>query len=109
MREENRRADEGEQLTVRAHLRSASCPLASPWQRLKSDPPDWSGDGRTTGAGAVERCLTRFGVRRTSMTDIARELGVARTTLYRQVGSLEEAISLVTSRRFHGSSTSSSP
>ena len=50
---------------------------------------------------AVERCLTRFGIRRTSMTDIARELGVARTTLYRQVGSLEEAISLVTSRRFH--------
>jgi AcrR family transcriptional regulator len=50
---------------------------------------------------AVERCLIRFGVRRTSMTDIARELDVARTTLYRQVGSLEEAISLVTSRRFH--------
>ena len=50
---------------------------------------------------AVERCLTRYGIRRTSMTDIARELGVARTTLYRQVGSLEEAISLVTSRRFH--------
>jgi AcrR family transcriptional regulator len=50
---------------------------------------------------AVERCLTRFGMRRTSMTDIARELDVARTTLYRQVGSLEEAISLVTSRRFH--------
>src|SRR3954468_19426348 len=50
---------------------------------------------------AVERCLTRFGIRRTSMTDIARELGVARTTLYRQVGSLEEAISLVTSRRFN--------
>ena len=50
---------------------------------------------------AVERCLTRHGIRRTSMTDIARELGVARTTLYRQVGSLEEAISLVSSRRFH--------
>jgi len=50
---------------------------------------------------AVERCLTRFGVRRTSMSDIAREMGIARTTLYRQVGSLEEAISLVTSRRFH--------
>src|SRR3954454_2515393 len=50
---------------------------------------------------AVERCLIRFGIRRTSMSDIARELGVARTTLYRQVGSLAEAISLVTSRRFH--------
>ena len=48
---------------------------------------------------AVERCLTRYGLRRTSMTDIARELGVARTTLYRQVPSIEEAIALVSSRQ----------
>jgi len=50
---------------------------------------------------ALERCLTRYGVGRTSMTDIAREMGVARTTLYRQVGSLEEAMALMSSRRFH--------
>jgi len=50
---------------------------------------------------AVERCVVRFGVSRTSMTDIARELGIARTTLYRQVASLEEALALVSSRRFH--------
>ena len=50
---------------------------------------------------AVERCLTRYGVRRTSMTDVAKELGVARTTLYRQVPSLEEAMALLSSRRFH--------
>src|SRR3954452_2357296 len=50
---------------------------------------------------AVERCLVRYGVKRTSMTDIARELGVARTTLYRQVASLEEALALISSRRFH--------
>lgn len=50
---------------------------------------------------AVERCLARYGVRRTSMTDIAREMGVARTTLYRQVASLEEAMALMSSRRFH--------
>jgi AcrR family transcriptional regulator len=50
---------------------------------------------------AVERCLTRYGVGRTSMSDIAREMGVARTTLYRQVASLEEALALMTSRRFH--------
>lgn len=47
----------------------------------------------------VERCLTRYGLRRTSMTDIAREMGVARTTLYRQVSSIEDAIALVTSRQ----------
>src|SRR5688572_18815318 len=50
---------------------------------------------------AVERCLARYGVKRTSMTDIAREMGVARTTLYRQVASLEEAMALMSSRRFH--------
>lgn len=50
---------------------------------------------------AVERCLARFGLKRTSMSDIAREMGVARTTLYRQVPSLEEAMALMSSRRFH--------
>lgn len=50
---------------------------------------------------AVERCLARHGVRRTSMTDIAREMGVARTTLYRQVASIEEAMALLSSRRFY--------
>ena len=50
---------------------------------------------------AVERCLARYGIQRTSMTDIAREMGVARTTLYRQVSSLEEALALLSSRRFH--------
>jgi AcrR family transcriptional regulator len=49
---------------------------------------------------ATERCLTRYGMRRTSMSDIAREMGVARTTLYRQVSSLEEAVALVSSRQF---------
>ena len=50
---------------------------------------------------AVERCITRYGLRRTSMSDIAREMGVARTTLYRQVSSLDQAMALVSSRRFH--------
>jgi AcrR family transcriptional regulator len=50
---------------------------------------------------ALERCLIRYGMQRTSMSDIAREMGVARTTLYRQVGSLEEAMALLSSRRFH--------
>lgn len=50
---------------------------------------------------AVERCLARHGPTRTSMTDIAREMGVARTTLYRQVPSLADAMALMSSRRFH--------
>jgi len=50
---------------------------------------------------ATERCLARFGIRRASMTDIAREMHVARTTLYRQVGSVEEAVALMASRQLH--------
>lgn len=50
---------------------------------------------------ATERCLARYGIRRTSMTDIARELGVARTTLYRQISSVEEGVALVASRQLH--------
>jgi AcrR family transcriptional regulator len=50
---------------------------------------------------ATERCLARYGVRRTSMTDIAKEMRVARTTLYRQIGSVEEAIALIASRQLH--------
>jgi AcrR family transcriptional regulator len=49
----------------------------------------------------TERCLARYGIRRTSMTDIAREMHVARTTLYRQVSSVEEAVALVASRQLH--------
>lgn len=50
---------------------------------------------------ATERCLARYGIRRTSMTDIAREMHVARTTVYRQVASVEEAVALVASRQLH--------
>ena len=67
------------------------------WDRLPPRPlPELDGV-----LDALERCLVRYGVGRTSMTDLARELGVARTTLYRQVSSLEEAMALMSSRRFH--------
>ena len=44
---------------------------------------------------ATERCLARHGVGRTTMSDIAKEMGVSRPTLYKHVGSVEEAIDLV--------------
>lgn len=50
---------------------------------------------------AAERCLARFGLRRASMSDVAREMGVARSTLYRQVASIEEVSALVASRQVH--------
>lgn len=40
---------------------------------------------------AVSVCLARHGLARTSMTDVAREMGVSRSTLYRRYGSVEEA------------------
>ncbi|MCD0451435.1 TetR/AcrR family transcriptional regulator; helix-turn-helix transcriptional regulator [Actinocorallia sp. API 0066] len=47
---------------------------------------------------AAARCFTRFGVGRTSVQDIARELGVNRTTVYRQVGNVRSAALLLVSR-----------
>lgn len=40
---------------------------------------------------ATAACLARHGLARTSMTDIAKEMGVARSTLYRSFSSVEEA------------------
>jgi AcrR family transcriptional regulator len=73
----------------------------SPGMRLHDRLPPRPGPELDRVLDAVERCITRYGLRRTSMSDIAREMGVARTTLYRQVSSLEEAMALVSSRRFH--------
>lgn len=50
---------------------------------------------------ATERCLARHGVRRTTMSDIAREMGVSRPTLYKQLASVAEAIALVGSRQLY--------
>ncbi|HMK99198.1 MAG TPA: TetR/AcrR family transcriptional regulator [Acidimicrobiales bacterium] len=40
---------------------------------------------------ATAVCLARHGLARTSMTDVAKEMGVARSTLYRSFSSVEEA------------------
>src|SRR5437016_14248687 len=72
-------------------------PMLDLLQRLPPRPPE----SLDLVLDATERCLARYGIRRASMTDIARELKVARTTLYRQVSSLEEALALVGSRQFH--------
>jgi AcrR family transcriptional regulator len=50
---------------------------------------------------AAASCLARHGVSRTSMTDIARELGVAPSTVYRKVGSVEKAAWLLAAREAH--------
>ena len=40
---------------------------------------------------ATATCLARHGLARSTMTDIAKEMGVARSTLYRHFSSVEEA------------------
>lgn len=50
---------------------------------------------------AAARCFLRYGVRRTSMQDIAAEAGVERTTVYRQVGTKESILRLLTARELH--------
>ncbi|MGH9184995.1 MAG: TetR/AcrR family transcriptional regulator, partial [Acidimicrobiales bacterium] len=50
---------------------------------------------------AAVRCFARFGYRRTSVQDVAQELGVNRTTVYRQVGNIEQVARLVAARDLH--------
>jgi AcrR family transcriptional regulator len=50
---------------------------------------------------ATVECLARHGLSKTSLSDIARELGVAPSTVYRKVGSVENAAKLVAYREGH--------
>ena len=50
---------------------------------------------------AATVCLAARGPSRTTMTDIAREMGVATSTVYRKVGSVENATWLVAARAVH--------
>jgi AcrR family transcriptional regulator len=50
---------------------------------------------------ATVDCIVRFGLSKTSLSDIARELGVAPSTVYRKVGTVEAAVRLVMAREGH--------
>jgi AcrR family transcriptional regulator len=50
---------------------------------------------------AAAECFLRFGVRKTSVQDIAANLDVNRTTVYRQVGNVESIVRLLTAREVH--------
>jgi len=51
---------------------------------------------------AAATCFARHGVRRTSVQDVARELKVDRTTVYRQVGNVDRMVRLLMARELHG-------
>ena len=50
---------------------------------------------------ATVECILRYGLAKTSLSDIARELGVAPSTVYRKVGTVENAVALVSAREGH--------
>lgn len=50
---------------------------------------------------AATRCIERFGFRRTSVADVAKEAGVERTTIYRRVGSMDDIFRLLVARELH--------
>lgn len=50
---------------------------------------------------AATRCIERFGWKRTSVQDVAREAGVERTTIYRRVGSMDDIFRLLIARELN--------
>jgi len=50
---------------------------------------------------AAARCFARHGIGRTSVQDVARELKVDRTTVYRQVGNIGSIVRLLAGRELH--------
>ncbi len=50
---------------------------------------------------AAARCLARHGIGRTSVQDVARETGVNRATVYRQVGTVEDMVRLLVARELY--------
>lgn len=70
---------------------SADAAGVDPLEELLARLPERPSPGLDRALDATATCLARHGLARTSMTDVAREMGVARSTLYRHFGSVEEA------------------
>src|SRR5580700_4087161 len=47
---------------------------------------------------AATRCFVRHGIERTTVQDVATEMGFNRATIYRQVGTIEQQIRLLAAR-----------
>jgi AcrR family transcriptional regulator len=47
---------------------------------------------------AASRCVARYGIERTTVQDVATEMGLNRGTIYRQVGTIEHQIRLLAAR-----------
>jgi AcrR family transcriptional regulator len=58
---------------------------------------------------AAARCIARHGLRRTRVVDIADEVGVSRVTVYRQLGTIDEAARLLLARELDRLSSAVAP
>jgi AcrR family transcriptional regulator len=72
-------------------------PLPLRAEGLPSPPPE----GLDPVLDATVECIARHGLAKTSLSDIAREMGVAPSTVYRKVGTVEHAAALVMAREGH--------
>lgn len=70
---------------------------ATPGGRMPA-PPDPGLDPYLDAAAA---CFARHGIRRTTVPDIVREVGKSRTSVYRQVGSVDQMARLLLARELH--------
>jgi len=72
-------------------------PLPLRVEGLPTEPPE----GLDLVLDATIECIARHGLAKTSLSDIAREMGVAPSTVYRKVGTVEHAAALVMAREGH--------
>ncbi len=50
---------------------------------------------------AAARCFARYGISRTTVQDVAQEMGYNRATVYRQVGTIGQQLRLLAARELH--------
>lgn len=62
----------------------------------RGDPPKDDAEARERIIDATMRCVDLYGPQKTSLSDVAQELGVTRQTVYRHFASTEELIVAVT-------------
>jgi AcrR family transcriptional regulator len=82
--------------TVQASEASEAIPFPLLVEQLPSPPTSLD-----SVLDATIECVSRHGLAKTSLSDIARELGVAPSTVYRKVGTVPNAAVLVMAREGH--------
>lgn len=84
-----------------AHLVASECDndhMSERFALAEFGLPEVPADELNVYLDAASECFARHGLRRTRVTDIAEVVGVSRVTVYRQVGTTEQAARLLLSR-----------